>query len=141
MSWDARNRERDCAGPKSYESGRKAAIGTRHSTLFRWKAQHAGVRFRYATPLSTPCVVYYAGVLAWPNSDIILNVVALDGNQRAPDALSAPVSTGRNWLVEMREPWEARGESVPVREYFEARSTKLARKDVEWTSATLYQVR
>jgi hypothetical protein len=118
MSWDARNRERDCAGPKSYESGRKAAIGTRHSTLFRWKAQHAGVRFRYATPF-----------------------VALDGNQRAPDALSAPVSTGRNWLVEMREPWEARGESVPVREYFEARSTKLARKDVEWTSATLYQVR
>jgi hypothetical protein len=95
----------------------------------------------YATPLSTPCVIYYGGVIDWPSSEVSLNVFAVDGGQHSPSALSVPVSRGRDWLVEMRTPWEERGESVPVREYFEARAMKLARKDVEWTSATLYQVR
>ncbi len=95
----------------------------------------------YATPLSTPCVIYYGRLLDRPNSDVALNVFALDGAQHSPTALSVPVSPGRDWLVEMRTDWEKRGESVPVREYFEARAKRLARKDVEYTSATLYQVR
>lgn len=95
----------------------------------------------YATRLSTPCVIYYGHVLDLPISDAVLNVEAVNGDQHSPGALSVPVLPGRDWLVEMRESWRKRGESVPVREYFEARGTQLARKDVEWTSATLYQVR
>jgi hypothetical protein len=112
----------------------------REALRFARSNWQAGDRL-YATPLSTPCVIYYSGVLDWPSSDVSLNVFAVDGGQHSPSVLSVPVSPGRDWLVEMRTPWEERGESVPVREYFEARARKLARKDVEWTSATLYQVR
>ena len=95
----------------------------------------------YATRYSTPCVVYYTSKLNWPSrNNIALNVYALDGAQHSPSALSVPVLTGRDWLVEMRTDWDKRGESVPVREYFEARGQRLAGKDVEWTSATLYQI-
>jgi hypothetical protein len=94
----------------------------------------------YTTQLATPCVIYYGPVLDFPISGAILNVVAVNGAQPGPSALSIPISPGRDWLIEMREPWRKRGEAVPVREYFEARGTQLKRKDVEWTSSTLYQV-
>jgi len=94
----------------------------------------------YATRYATPCVVYYGRVLGVPSSDITLNVYAPDGVGKSPTVLSVPVSPGRRWLVEMRTDWAERGESVPVREYFEFRAMQLARKDVEWTTATLYLV-
>jgi hypothetical protein len=95
----------------------------------------------YATPYSTPCMVYYGRTLGLPSSDVVLNVSAADVAQTNPGSLSVPVSPGRDWLVEMRTDWEKRGQSVPVREYFDARGKRLARKDEEWTSVTLYQIR
>lgn len=100
---------------------------------------HSGDRL-YATPYSSPCVMYYGRALGLPSSAFVLNLVAPNPAQRNPPVLSQPVLPGRDWLVEMRTDWEERGESVPVREYFEARAQPLASKDMQWTSVTLYRV-
>jgi hypothetical protein len=95
----------------------------------------------YATPLASPCVVYYGSRPGWPSWQPVLNVVAIDGAEHTPSTLSAPVLPGRDWLVMSRTDWQKRGESVPVREYFDGRGTPLARKDEEWTTVMLYRVR
>ncbi len=94
----------------------------------------------YATPSSTPCMLYYQRFADIPSSAIVLDVSAVDGAEHVPTALSAPVAPGRDWLLEMRTPWEKRGESVPVYEYFESRGRLIKQMDVEWTSALLFEV-
>jgi hypothetical protein len=95
----------------------------------------------YATPLASPCVIYYGSKPGWPSWHPVLNVLAVDGAQHIPSTLTVPVLPGRDWLIVSRTDWQTRGESVPVREYFDSRGTPLARKDEEWTTAMLYQVR
>lgn len=95
----------------------------------------------YVSGYSSPCVLYYNSSLRFPTSQIELNVSAVDGAEHTPTALSVPVTGGRDWLIEMRTDWEKRGQSVPVREYFETNGRLVARKDMEWTSALLFEVR
>ncbi|HYL36157.1 MAG TPA: hypothetical protein VEV17_09625 [Bryobacteraceae bacterium] len=94
----------------------------------------------YATPYSTACVLYYRKPLDWAEADFNLNVKSAEDEETTPTRLTTPVLPGRSWLVEMRTPWKRRGESVPVREYFDAHGKWLAQKDVEWTSVTLYEI-
>jgi hypothetical protein len=85
-------------------------------------------------------MLYYQRFADIPSSAIVLDVSAVDGAEHVPTALSAPVAPGRDWLLEMRTPWEKRGESVPVYEYFESRGRLIKQMDVEWTSALLFEV-
>lgn len=88
----------------------------------------------HATRLATPCVMYYQLFLGTPLSrwQLGLNKANMPATRR--------LSPGRHWLIEMRTPWEPVGESQFVHEHFASQGSALLRKDVQWTSATLFQM-
>jgi len=91
----------------------------------------------FATDYATPCLLYYSPELGLEPSAAELGVNAVE-KQGQPTSLSISVPSGRVWLVEMRTPWLARGPSVPIQEFMEAHSRKLAQRDVQWTSVILF---
>lgn len=92
----------------------------------------------YATKLATACVLYYK---AGEDSERILSLTpeSMAGDpQKGKDPFH--IKSGRNWFVEMRTPWETRGESILVRAFFESKGNAKLQKDVQWSSATLFEI-
>lgn len=95
----------------------------------------------FATPYASPCVLYYAPRVGLDTTAIATRVLPVGDASATPRALAPPVGHGRHWLVVMRTPWEARGQSVPVEEYFARSGRELMRRDAQWSSAVLFDVR